>query len=128
MCNDFGSILIDLVPIKEFDDALPEFKKIFSKLKGSLMPFGVLYSTKISVSLPFLLPKVMLEDLTDKFSIVFTNLNASRKIYYFNGKKNLAHYFVAPGVGKLSTGVSICTVGDNMSIGVFSDAVHMTNP
>lgn len=123
MKNDFGSILINLKPIKEFSDALPVVKKQFGELKGSLMPFGVLYSTKISVSLPFLLPKMMLDDLTDKYSIVYSNLNASKNSYWFDGKKNLHHFFVAPGVGKLTTGVALCTVGTNMSIGVFSDEV-----
>jgi len=123
MVNDFGSLLVPLKPFKEIDDALPSIKKEFNKLKGSLMPFGVLYSTKISVSLPFLLPKMMLDDLTDKYSIVYSNLNASKTEYFFDGKRNLGHYFVAPGCGKLSTGISLCTVGPRMSLGIFSDEV-----
>jgi len=71
---------------------------------------------------------MMLDDLTDKYSIVYSNLNASKKDYYFDGKKNIGHYFVAPGVGKLSTGVSLCTIGSKMSLGIFSDAVQMKNP
>lgn len=128
MTNDFGSLLIALQPTKKFSDALPAIQKQFNSLKGSLMPFGVLYSTKISVTLPFLMPKMMLEDLTDKYSLVYSNLNASKSDYFFDEKKLIGNYFVAPGVGKLSTGVSICTIGTRMSLGIFSDEVQMKNP
>ena len=126
--NDFGSILIDLQPFKEFDDALPEIRKLYDKLKGSLMPFGVVMTTKISMAFPYLIPKLLMSDLTDKFSIVYSNLNASKSPYFFNEKQCIGHYFAAPGNGKLSTGVSLCTIANRMSLGVFSDKVHMADP
>lgn len=78
MHNDFGSILVDLKLFEKHSDALVYFKKLFSKLKTSFNPFGVLYATKLTVSLPFNLPKLLGDDLTRKFTMVYTNLNASK--------------------------------------------------
>ena len=74
MCNDFGSILIDLHPCAEMHESLSEVKKTFDKMKKSFMPFGVLYATKFSAMLPFTLARDTADDLTDKVSMVFSNL------------------------------------------------------
>jgi hypothetical protein len=47
-------------------------------MKKSLNPFGVLYATKMTVALPFTLPKLICDDMTRKFTMVYTNLNASK--------------------------------------------------
>lgn len=72
--------------------------------------------------------KFVVDDLSDKLSIVFSNLQASKKPYEYDGKKLLAHYFVAPGVGRLYTGMGFATVGDVMSMTIFSDENQMGNP
>lgn len=128
MRNDFGCLLLDLKLCSGFDESLKDCASVFGKLKTSLMPFGVLYSVKIPHLLPFGIPKALLRGLTDKFSIIYTNLNASTESYSFDGKKDLMHYFLVPGNGKVSTGFSLCTIGKRMSLGVFSDEVYMTNP
>lgn len=92
------------------------------------MPFGVLYATKIVVALPFLLPKFLADDLSYKFTLVYSNLNASRTEYNFDGKNCIGHYMFAPGVGSIATTISFCSVGNRMSIGVFSDRAYMKDP
>lgn len=90
-------------------------------MKSSLNPFGVLFATKMTVCFPFTLPKFFAEDMTRKFTIVYSNLMASRKNYVFDGKQVKGVFFFAPGVGKLGTGVSILTIGEIISIACFSD-------
>jgi len=97
-------------------------------MKKSLNPFGVLYATKMTVALPFTLPKVICDDMTRKFTMVYTNLNASKKRYSFDGKKHIGQFFFANGVNKLSTTFSILTIGDIMSVGCFSDYNSMKTP
>lgn len=92
------------------------------------MPFGILYMTKFPALLPFLLPKYVQKDLTNKFSIIYTNLNSTTQPLCFDGKYDIEHYFLVPGYGNVSTGFSICTMGQRMSIGCFSDEVYMKNP
>jgi hypothetical protein len=58
-------------------------------MKNSLAPFGVLLATKLTVALPFFLPKMLADDLTSKFTFVYSNLNASKKRYVFDGHKML---------------------------------------
>jgi len=69
-----------------------------------------------------------MNDTTDKFSLDYTNLNSSKEPYSFDGKADVGHYFLSPGYGNLATGVSICTIGPRMSLGVLSDMSSMTNP
>lgn len=128
MLNDFGSLFIDLKCCDNFEDSLKDCNTVFSRLKTSLMPFGILYLTKIPALFPFGLPKMIQRDLTNKFSIIYTNLNASTLPYSFDGKRDTTHYFLVPGYGRVSTGFSICTIGPRMSIGCFSDEVYMENP
>ena len=128
MNNDIGSLLVPLVPFDNFDAALPSIQKVYNRLKSSLMPFGVLMSTQISMWFPFLIPKLLLDDLTGKYSIVYSNLNASRKGYEFNGKKMIGHYFLTPGFGQLHNGISILTIGDRMSLGIYTDEALMQDP
>ena len=125
MANDFGSLIIDMKPLDNFKDSLVDNTRIFTNLKTSLQPFGILYLTKIPMMLPFCLPKMLLTDVTEKFSIIYTNLNASTQSYCFDGKKDLEHYFLVPGFGNVSTGFSICSIGPRMSIGCMSDEVFM---
>jgi len=128
MHNDFGSILVDMKLFEKFNEALVFYKKLFGKLKTSLDPFGVLYSTKMTVMLPFTLPKIMADDITSKFTMVYTNLNASKKRYSFDDKKMVGQFFFANGVNKLATTFSILTIGDIMSVGCFSDFNNMKEP
>ena len=128
MNNDFGSLLIDMKLFGNVQEALPFYKSVFGKMKNSLAPFGVLLATQLTVALPFNLPKIMADDMTRKFTFVYSNLNASKKRYVFNGRKMLGQFFFAPGINKLSSGVSILTIGDVMSVAVFSDAACMEHP
>lgn len=128
MNNDFGSLLIDMKLFKGVQEALPFYKSLFGKMKNSLAPFGVLLATKLTVALPFNLPKMLADDLTSKFTFVYSNLNASKKRYVFDGHRMLGQFFFAPGVNKLSSGVSILTIGDVMSVAAFSDANCMADP
>jgi len=79
--NDFAAAGIKLTIKKELEESLPITKKIYGSFKNSLKPFGTLGLVQISVNLPFTIPKVNLDWLTDKYSIIFSNLNASKKPY-----------------------------------------------
>jgi hypothetical protein len=128
MRNNFGTLMLDIKLLPDFDQALVYCKKVFSDLKTSLMPFGVLYMVKIPCILPFSLPKIIGYDITKKFSVIYSNVNASTKDYEFDGKKNLSHYFLIPGYGSTAVGFAICTVGNRLSIGMYADQSCMANP
>lgn len=126
--NAFGTIVMYLKPHSTFDKALVDVKKTFEVLKTSLNPFGTLYATKISVLFPFTLPKIVCDDISDKFSIVFSNLNASKTNYVYDGKVCTSHFFIAPGVNKMYTGIGYSTMADNMAMSIFSDSAMLSNP
>lgn len=128
MVNDFGSLLVKLTPHEHFDIALDSIARIFHGLKGSLDPFGVVMATRLTVMTPFNIPMFLMNDITNKYTLVFSNLQASKKPYVYDGKKVLAHYCIAPGVAKLYTCVGFCSVDTKLSVTVFSDQAMMENP
>jgi len=109
-------------------ESLPYFKKTFGAMKSSLGMFGVLYATKMTVALPFILPKFLSEDLTRKFTMIYTNVNATKKPYIFDNKAMIGLYVLAPGNGKIGTCFSILTAGSVMSVACFSDKSQMRDP
>ena len=84
--NDFAAAGIKLTIRKELDEALVIQKKIYGEFKNSLKPFGTLGLVRISVNLPFTIPAINIDWLTDKYTLVFSNLNASKKPYVWDGK------------------------------------------
>ena len=106
---------------EKYDDALSHTKKLFNALKSSLMPFGGTYATVFQNSLPFNFSKYIMADSSSKFTLIYSNLNASKIIYYWDGKKLLGQFFFVPGCSKITVGIGLCTTGDIMSMTCFSD-------
>mmetsp|Transcript_4435 Transcript_4435/g.6548 ORF Transcript_4435/g.6548 Transcript_4435/m.6548 type:complete len:117 (+) Transcript_4435:1173-1523(+) len=97
-------------------------------MKNSLLPFGPIYTGKVTMNFPFLFPKVSMNTLTDKFTVIFTNLNASKIEYTWDGKKTTGQFFYAPGVCKVYFAISVATVGSLMSLAVLGDETNMEEP
>lgn len=76
--NDFAALPLKIGVYEEFEQALNAFKKQFKAMRTSLDPFGVLYVFKMTVSLPFILPKYAIDYISDKYTLIFSNLNASK--------------------------------------------------
>lgn len=56
-----------------------------------------------------------------KCTTSFSNLNASKKNYEFDGKQMLEHAFIPCGTGNMSLGTCICSVGDRMAFSIAGD-------
>lgn len=128
MNNDFAAIPVPLNLFESVDVALPFFKQKFKKLRSSLDPFGYLNFFRIAVNLPFTLPKVGVDFISDKYSIIFSNLNATKIPLVFDGKKQTGGFYFVPCVGKLSCGVSLATMGNMMAMACFSDECAIRDP
>lgn len=128
MVNDFGCLQIELVPFEHYEDAIAHFKKVFNRYKSSLMPFGVVLATRLTMMLPYTIPKFLMQDITDVFSFVYTNVCSSKTNYVWDGKKMLHHFTMPPGMCKLYTGIAMNTVGPNLSLCIFSDKTMLRDP
>ena len=85
--NDFAALPISIGIHHHFSIAIEEFKKKFRKMRTSLDPFGVLYTFYMSISFPFTLPKYAIDFLSDKYTFIFSNLQATKVRYVFDGKQ-----------------------------------------
>ena len=89
MINDFAALPVDIVVRKELSESLPVLKKQFKKMRTSLDVFGVLEVFRVSVNFPFTIPRLAIDYLSDKYTLIYSNLNASKIPYVFDGKKQL---------------------------------------
>ena len=119
---------VTLELFEDFDKGLTFFKKFFKSLKNSLDPFGILYLFTVTVNLPFFFPKLMINHLTNKCSLVFSNTYCTKIPLNFDGKKGHGGYYFASTPGVNSCSFTLCTMGDVMMLGMFSDKNSMKDP
>jgi len=74
-----------------------------------------------SSNLPYTLAKIGTDDISDKYSLIVSNLNASKKPFKLAGKSQLGQFIFIPGVCKLYMAVGFCTTGPHMSMSCYSD-------
>ena len=89
MCNDFSSVPSYFRITDDFEEALKFQHAHYSALKNSLLPFGPIYTGKVTMNFPFTLPKLSMNMLTEKYTVIFSNLNASKIEFSWDGKKVL---------------------------------------
>ena len=128
LVNDFITIPVTIPIKKELDEVLPKIKKQFSALKVSMDPFGFLYSFTLLVMLPFTLSKYAVNFISDKYHLLFTNLNASKVPYLWANKKQLGQFYYCTGIGHLNLGIAVCTTGPFMSMSCYADEKQIKNP
>jgi hypothetical protein len=128
MCNEFVAIPMT-IPIKsQFSEVLTGVKQIFSSMRNSPDPFGVFEFFSILVNLPFILPSFGVHFMANKYTIAYSNLNATKKEFVWDGKKQVGQYYFPPAIGTLSCCISLSTTGKLMSLAVFSDATRIKHP
>ena len=87
MVNDFAAVGVQLAIEEKFETALDRQKKINKDRLRSLAPFSALILVQMNVNLPFNIPQLSIDWMTDQYSLVFSNLNASKVPFIFDGKK-----------------------------------------
>eukprot|EP00356_Strombidium_inclinatum_P016716 CAMPEP_0170504972 /NCGR_PEP_ID=MMETSP0208-20121228/49473_1 /TAXON_ID=197538 /ORGANISM="Strombidium inclinatum, Strain S3" /LENGTH=188 /DNA_ID=CAMNT_0010785533 /DNA_START=751 /DNA_END=1317 /DNA_ORIENTATION=- len=87
MENDISSIPIRFCVTPDFEEALKYQRAKFEAMKKSIFSFGPVFTGQFTASLPFLLPSFSLQELSTKFSFIFTNVNSSKSNVICNGKK-----------------------------------------
>ena len=87
-----------------------------------------MFSTQLTMAMPFMIPRFFVNDLSDKFHIVMSNINVTKIPYVYDGKEVTGAYFIPPGVGMLSTGIGIMSMGHRTSISCSSDEAMIADP
>lgn len=128
MVNDFVAYPINIKIRKTLDEVMPILKADFKRMRTSLDVYGCLETFRLSVNLPFTLPRKGLDFLADKYTCVYSNLNLSKIPYTIDGRKQLGQFYWPPAVAKFCSGISLCTTGPFMSMGVFFDENAIMNP
>ena len=79
MKNEVAALPFSMVVCKDFDEALAVLKPQFQSLKNSLDPFGFLNVFRLSVNLPFTFPRIGVDWIANKYTFIWSNINASKK-------------------------------------------------
>ena len=84
--NDMVGLDVNLKLFKDFDQGLKHFKKYLTdRLKKSLDPFGMLYLFTVSVNTPFFLPRILVNFVSNKYALTFSNANLSKVPLNYDG-------------------------------------------
>ena len=123
--NDFCCISVPIRVFKDFDEGLKSIKSMFNSLKRSLTPFGNFMVFRITTNLPYCFPKILVDFVSNKYTMIYSNLNASKKPLMMGGQASKGNFYFVPAPGKLGMGVSIVTIADKMRLAVYADESHM---
>jgi hypothetical protein len=77
------------------------------------------------------MPKLSIDFVSDKFSMIFSNSHMSKVPLCLNGMKqhqDLGCFFISSTPGKNCCTFTICTIGTNMGVSIFSDENSIPNP
>lgn len=86
MINDIAGVHVSITVKKDFDEALKDTITTFNRIKNSLQPYCSMAMINFSSNLPYTLAKLCTDDITDKFSLIFSNVNASKEPFSLAGK------------------------------------------
>ena len=128
MVNDFVALPTYIKIRKTLDEVLPILKAEFRRMRTSLDVYGCLETFRISVNLPFTLPRYGLDFLANKYTCVYSNLNVSKIPYQLDGRKQIGQFYFPPAVAKFCSGISLSTTGNFMSMGAFFDENAIKDP
>jgi hypothetical protein len=93
-------------------------------MKYSTDPFGAYFIFRLLMKMPFILPKILVDFVTDKYQIFFSNAHMTKVPLCFNGVKqrqDLGSFYISSAPGKGCCNFTICTMGNAMGIVVFND-------
>lgn len=125
--NQICCITVPIRVFQNFDDALNHFKSFFNSLKKSLLPFGNYMVFRITTNLPFCFPNVLINFVSNKHTMIYSNLNASKKPLLMGGQPSKGNFYFVPSPGKINMGVSIVTIADKMRLSIYADESSMPN-
>jgi hypothetical protein len=107
---------------------LSHFKEKFRAMRTSLDPFGQFYAFCVAIMMPFTFPRFNIDLISDKYTLILSNLHAQKWALSWDGHKSHGAFFFVPNIFKIGFGVSIITVGDNIGMGVFGDEAGCKYP
>ena len=128
MNNDIAGVNVPINVRKDFDDALSATIATHNGIKNSLTPYCSMAMINFSSNLPYTLSRIATDDICDKFSLIVSNLNASKKPYRWAGKSQLGQFIFVPGICKIYMTVGFCCTGPYMSVSCYADKERLKNP
>jgi hypothetical protein len=90
-------------------------------LKNSLDAIGAYTLVQLNLMMPFKIAAMLTDHVTQQYSLAFSNLNATKVPYTFDGKKQLGCFYYLGGMGNIHTGITVNTCGPFMSISIMTD-------
>jgi hypothetical protein len=92
------------------------------------MPWSTTVLVFFATNLPYKLANFAGKWLSDHYSLMFSNLNASKKAFKFAGKAQLGQFLYVPNGLSLFIAVGVCTTGPYSSISCYANVERMKNP
>lgn len=127
--NQFGLVLLDLpVGIRNPLERLYKVHENMQKLKSSRQPLATYLLLGALGFGPRQLQKTALDLLSEKTSIVMTNVPGPRQPLYLAGCRIVQQMFWVPASGSVGLGVSILSYDGRVQFGLIADRKRVPDP
>ena len=113
MTNEVNAVCLNLPIRKDIKDIIPLFKKNIKTAMSHLEPFSQLALFNIINSLPYDLYRWALDQVTDKTTLLYSNVNASKVPYVWDGKECTRLFYIANSVGTCNNIFTLVTMGSS---------------
>jgi len=125
--NQFGLVFLSLpIGIADPRERLNELRKRMTRLKRSFEPVVALGLLRLIGSLSPRLQELAVKIFGAKGTFVLTNVPGPLETLYFSGKPIRSFLFWVPG--RFGMGISIASYGEQIRVGIVSDASLVPDP
>ena len=107
--NNFAILPMVLNLVDDVNDGLLRIKKDMLTLKHSLQPIGYFYLLKTTMLLPEFVRAELMEKLSEKMSIGFSNVPGPKNPWVVDGKEVDTLGFFMPVMKTVTASISICS-------------------
>lgn len=83
---------------------------------------------KLTTLMPTVLSKLISMDMTNKISLIFSNVPGPKQPLVIAGETVQKLVFFAPGMGSLNASLNICSHADILKVGCVSDDSLINDP
>ena len=98
------------------------------RLKNSFRPYALYYLTKIMAKIPLFIYLGISQESTTKASMTLSNVAGPKTPIVYDGVACRKMAVLPPGVGKVSFGFNIISIGETAKISILSDETACANP
>jgi hypothetical protein len=127
--NNEMTLLVMPMPIRSaYPEAFKDCRTELKKIMNSFDMFAAETGLRILLLLPGTIVHTIMQDISNLYTILWTNANASKIVFAWDGKKILGQFYFVSGGAGFCTMVNLSTIGPYTSMSCYADENSIKYP